>query len=89
MVAILNDRYNTTQANADSLQTAVNNAKIETAEYEKALTKAYTERDTWEKIANKPSGGSSAADRDGSMPHPTTFTGNEKDTLKRTSQFRT
>jgi len=75
VVAILNDRYNTVQANADSLQ--------------KALTKAYAERDAWEKMANKPSGGSSAADRDGSLPHPTAFTGDEKDTLKRTSQFRT
>ena len=40
-------------------------------------------------MASKPSGGSLAADRDGSMPHPTAFTGDEKDTLKRTSQFRT
>ncbi|KAK3896426.1 hypothetical protein C8A05DRAFT_40042, partial [Staphylotrichum tortipilum] len=55
------------------------------------LTRIRAERDTWEQAARGrgDDGDGSAANRDSTMPHPTAFTGDEKDTAKRTSQFRT
>ena len=48
------------------------------------MTRIRAERDTWEKAA-KTVKTNSDGDRDGSMPHPTAFTGDEKDTARRTS----
>jgi hypothetical protein len=102
VVGTLNNRYNTlsqqgaeAQATINSLQEAIKTGTAELtkcgadlAKHKEALTRIRAERDTWEKAAKtvKTNGD---GDRDGSMPHPTAFTGDEKDTAKRTNQFRT
>lgn len=72
---------------------AIAAGNVELAKYKEVLNRVRAERDTWEKAASRiKTGGDSgdtSIDRDSSIPRPTTFTGNEKDIAKRTSQFRT
>jgi hypothetical protein len=104
VVATQNNRYNNlneqatqaateAQTTIEGMRATITAGNAELTKYKDDLTKARAERDTWEKAAsnNKGNGGSAggAVDRDGTMPHPTPFTGDEKDTAKRTSQFRT
>ncbi|KAK3897148.1 hypothetical protein C8A05DRAFT_39307 [Staphylotrichum tortipilum] len=85
VVTTQNNRYNTLAARAAG---AADKGQNELAKYKEALTKTRAERDTLKEVIHSRGGdgGSAAADRDSAMPHPTAFTGDEKDTAKRTSQ---
>lgn len=90
VVATQNNRYNNFAAQASD--TAVTTEK-EINKYKEALTRIRVERDTWKEAAHGRSAGGGGIgadpDRDSAMPHPTPFTGDEKDTSKRTAQFQT
>lgn len=101
VVSTQNSRYNNLNKQASEAEVTISNLRAavtagntELNEYKEALNRTRVERDTWEKAATKirtsGSGDNDGPnDRDGSMPHPAAFTGDEKDTAKRTSQFRT
>ncbi|KAH6632197.1 hypothetical protein F5144DRAFT_85647 [Chaetomium tenue] len=90
----LNKQASEAEVTISNLRAAVTAGNTELNNYKEALNRTRVERDTWEKAATKirtsGSGDNDGPnDRDGSIPHPAAFTGDEKDTAKRTSQFRT
>ena len=88
----LNDQASQAQVAIDNMTATISNGNAELNKYKDTLTRVRAERDTWKEAASgTASGGGNGGggDRDGTMPHPTPFTGDEKDTAKRANQFRT